>query len=91
MDAMRCRRDRRVTAIFGRRAIAILDREAAIRPPALEPRKKLKGDVDFRKPRSSFRYQVDEAGSMPVCPGLECLHYARVIARHVVAKNNAAK
>ena len=42
---------------------AIPDLEAAIRPLRLNRRKKLQDDVDFRKPRSSFRYQADEAGS----------------------------
>jgi hypothetical protein len=48
---------------LGHRVIAIPDLEAAIRPLRLNRRKKLQDDVDFRKPRSSFRYQADEAGS----------------------------
>jgi hypothetical protein len=48
---------------LGLRVIAIHDLEAAIHPLRLNRRKKLQDDVDFRKPRSSFRYQADEAGS----------------------------
>jgi hypothetical protein len=37
--------------------------EAGIRPLRLNRRKYLQDDVDFRKPRSSFRWQADEASS----------------------------
>ncbi len=50
-------------AHLGHRAIAIPDLEAAIRALRLNRRKNLQNDVDFRKPRSSFRCQADEAGS----------------------------
>jgi hypothetical protein len=52
-----------ITANLGHRVIAVPGLEAAIRPLRLNRRKKLQDDVDFRKPRSSFRYQADEAGS----------------------------
>jgi hypothetical protein len=48
---------------LGHRAIAIPDLEAAIRDPRLNRQKNLQDDVDFRKTRSSFRCQADEAGS----------------------------
>jgi hypothetical protein len=49
---------------LGHRAIAIPDLEAAIRALRLNRRKKiLQDEVGFRKPRSSFRCQADEAGS----------------------------
>jgi hypothetical protein len=47
---------------LGHRAIAVPDLEVAIRALRLNRLKNLQDDVDFRKPRSSFRRQADEAG-----------------------------
>jgi hypothetical protein len=46
----------------GHRAIAIPDPEAAIRALRLNRLENLPDDVGFRKPRSSFLCQADEAG-----------------------------